>query len=307
MRKHRTTMTHCTLAVIVIALGAWAHVFAEGDATVAALPPPESEAFQPDLAWSPDGRWIAFSEHTSEGESRSDRWAIHIIGADGAGRRLLMDNAQFVSWSPDGKKLAFGALRDGDWNIYTANTDGTGLTRLTDSKGKNQHPAWSPKGDRIAFSSDRDGSRAIYVMAPDGSQMVRLTNTPAKDYNPSWSPDGSRLVFFREKGDHKDQIYVLTADGAKESPVTQDDANHIFPSFLPDGRIAFTSHKEGAPKSLVCVAPDGSSPQTISGVTGFFARWSPDGRRIAFVSGAWPRTAIYLTNADGTNVRKLVN
>lgn len=281
--------------------------WAPAQAPSTSLPSPLREVYQQDLAWSPNGQWIAFSEFAGGSEYKPERWAIHIIGADGEGRRLLSENAFYVSWSPDGKKLAFSSERDGNWEIYVLNADGTGLQRLTRHAAKDHLPAWSPKADKIAFSSDRDGNQEIYVMASDGSQVTRLTNNPAKDCNPAWSPDGSRLVFFREKRDGVDQIHVIAADGSKEWAITEDDANNVFPSFLPNGRIAFTAKRKGGKETLVTVAADGAGRRQVGGFECSFARWSPDGKRIAFISGEWPKSAIYLMKADGTAIRKIVN
>lgn len=273
----------------------------------AELPPPGEEVFQQDVAWSPDGRWIAYSEYAGGETYDAAKWAIHVIGADGSGGRRVVENAQFVSWSPDGERLAFGSGRGGNWNIYLVGIDGSGLERLTDDEAKDVHPAWSPRGDRIAFVSDRDGNREIYLMASDGSGVTRLTDDPASEQNPSWSPDGTRIVFFRETGDGMDQIRVVAADGSTESAITRDRHLNTFPSFLPGGDIAFTSKPKDGEVALVRVAPDGTDRRRVGSVETFFARWSPDGERVAFISGRWPKSAIYLMNADGTGVRKLVN
>jgi Tol biopolymer transport system component len=67
--------------------------------------------------------------------------------------------------------------RDGDWEIYVVNLDGTGLRRLTHNSANDGLPTWSPDSTgpaRIAFVSDRDGSWAVWVMDADGSNQRRL-------------------------------------------------------------------------------------------------------------------------------------
>ncbi len=279
-----------------------------GPAQDASLAAPERELFQQDLAWSPDGQWLAFSEYSGGADYQPSKWAIELIRLDGSQRRRLTDNALYVTWSPDGGRLAFGAEQEGNWDVYIRNLDGSGPQRLTRHESEDGQPAWSPLGDRIAFTSERDGNREIYSVAADGSELERLTNDPAEDYNPSWSPDGKTLVFYREKGDGRDQIVAIAADGSGEWSVTRDERHNIFPSFLPDGRIGFVSSLQGGTEELVVSEPDGSGRQRIGDVSCFFARWSPDGGSIAFISGAgWPRSAIYLMRADGTGIRKIVN
>ena len=68
------------------------------------------------------------------------------------------------SWSPDGQRIAFDSNRDGDWELYVMNADGSEVRKLTQNDGSDYYPAWSPDGQRIAFQSDRDGDFEIYVL-----------------------------------------------------------------------------------------------------------------------------------------------
>jgi len=86
--------------------------------------------------------------------------------------------------------IAFASDRDGNYEIYVMNPDGSGQKRLTNNSAADFAPSWSPDGKRIAFTSDRDGNGEIYLMNADGTGVRRLTNSPANDGGPSWSPDG---------------------------------------------------------------------------------------------------------------------
>ena len=116
----------------------------------------------------------------------------------------------------------------------------------------------------------------------------------------AWSPDGHWL------GDGKDQIYVVDVESGAELAITADAANNIFPSFLPNGEIAFASKEGEGASILASVEADGSRRRRIGTWETFFARWSPDGESIAFISGEWPRSAIYIERR-GRPVQKLVN
>jgi TolB protein len=85
--------------------------------------------------------------------------------------------------SPDGNRIAFMSLRDGNWEIYVVNTDGSNLQRLTDDPGQDGLPTWSPDGRAIAFVSSRGGSWAIWAMTPEGSDPQEL-------FPMEGSPDG---------------------------------------------------------------------------------------------------------------------
>ena len=107
----------------------------------------------------------------------------------GAIRRLINHSAsdRSLSWSPDGRHIAFESNRDGNWEIYVMGSDGSNPRRLTNHAAADAYPSWSPDGQHIAFESNRDGNGEIYVMGSDGSNPRRLTNHAAADAYPSWS------------------------------------------------------------------------------------------------------------------------
>src|SRR2546422_4922277 len=85
-------------------------------------------------------------------------------------------------------KLAFLSSRDGNYEIYVMNADGSAQTNLTNNAADDYAPAWSPDGLKIAFVSVRDGNQEIYVINADGSAPTNLTNNAASDYLPRWRP-----------------------------------------------------------------------------------------------------------------------
>ena len=133
---------------------------------------------------------------------------------------------------PAGNRIAFVSDRDGNFEIYMMNADGSNQTRLTNNPAEDGMPAWSPDGSCLAFNSDRDGNFEIYVMDADGSNQTRLTNDPGWDTMPAWSPDGSCLAFNSDR-DGKSEIYVMDADGSNQRNLTNNPAWDGDPAWSP--------------------------------------------------------------------------
>ena len=188
------------------------------------------------------------------------------------------------AWSPDGTRIAFASYSDRSPEIYTFDSDGSDLERLTNNSDWDVDPAWSPDGTRIAFVSTRDGNWEIYVMDADGSGVERLTNHGAWD--PAWSPDGARIAFGSTRDGSLD-IYVMNADGSDVERLTNNSAADRWPTWSLDGaRIAFASGRDGNTEIYVMNA-DGSDAERLTNDGDDGARepaWSPDGTEIAFTS-----------------------
>ncbi len=115
----------------------------------------------------------------------------------------------WAAFSPDGQQIAFGSSRDGDFEIYAMQADGTQVRRLTNSPGADIRPAWSPDGRQIAFTSARDGNYEIYVVPADGSAAPRrATNHEERDDFARWHPDGRQLLTVSERRGQFD-LYLM--------------------------------------------------------------------------------------------------
>ena len=205
-------------------------------------------------------------------------------------------------------RIAFDSERDGNYDIYVMNADGSNVTRLTNHPERDWGPAWSPDGRRIAFYSERGGNWEIYVMNADGSNVTRLTNHRESDRSPAWSPDGRRIAFHSFRGGNG-EIYVMNADGSNVTRLTNHPQYDLHPAWSPDGRrIASMSARDGNPEIYVMNA-DGSNVTRLTNHPEMdeAPAWSPDGRRITFTSFRDENYEIYVINADGSNVTRLTN
>jgi len=160
-------------------------------------------------------------------------------------------------------KIAFNSDRDGNWEIYVMNPDGSGQTRLTNNNYNDKWPSWSPDGTKIAFSRDLNGNWEIYAMNADGSGETRLTNNNYAEELATWSPDGTKIVFSSNR-DGNYEIYVMNADGSGQTRLTNNNYDDAHNSWSPDGtKIAFLSDRDGNYEIYVMNA-DGSGQTRLT-------------------------------------------
>jgi tricorn protease-like protein len=201
-------------------------------------------------------------------------------------------------------RIVFASNRDGNSEIYTVNTDGSDLTRLTDNPAFDGEPTWSPDGERILFSSDRDGNYEIYSMQADGSDVTRLTDEPANDFAPAWSPNGELIAFMTERNGSAD-IYLMRADGSEPTPFIASQSHDVSPTWShATQEIAFASNQAGG-SDLYISDSKGEVRRVTEGINVFSPNWAPNGRFIAFTGEVDQNVDIYIVSPDGTNLQQV--
>ena len=207
-------------------------------------------------AWSPDGKMLAVDTGTD-----LKREIALIDLATGARTPVTtMDAfASFPSWSPDGTRLSFYAYAQGNLDIFTVNTDGSKLVKMTQtlaSENKSQctfacHAAtWSPDGARLAYA-DGDQMRVFTMRSDDGTDQVKVSHDDpsGRSHFPLYLSDG-RLAYVTEHinpGQSWTDIWAITPGSGQAPAALLQDVQVQGPfEFSPDGqRLLFSSPRNG--------------------------------------------------------------
>ena len=192
-------------------------------------------------------------------------------------------------WAPDGKRIAFASVRDGNKEIYVMNADGSNPRRLTNDPATDTLPRWSVD-NKILFTSNRGGESDIYVMDDDGRNVRRLTTIGAS--RGAWSPDGKKVAFVSRSREIINQAYwlqvcVVDADGSNLKMITRSPNSTFVPRWSADGAsIAFVVEYHGARANIFETSAAGENLKRLTAGPNFdgWPAYSPDGTKLAFES-----------------------
>jgi Tol biopolymer transport system component len=213
---------------------------------------------------------------------------------------------------------------------YVMDSDGTNVRPFTTGWGDFRSPLISLDRQKIlnqktTIEGDVN-SVEIFIRNVDGTEEKRLTNDSNNDSSPIWSPDNKYIYFTSQRNGHF-AVFRMSPDGSNQEQLTRSDIdNGLLTCGLPpwsptDGRIALVSFRDGN-SEIYAMNPDGSEQTRLTNgpATEFCPAWSPDGKRIAFVSLAgkagndWASSIngnfngdVYVMDADGSNVTRLTN
>jgi len=285
------------------------------------------------FAWSPDGERLAYVQGNMGGRDRGPDLSLFVVDVDGENERRLDGCGKpkwpscgdfygsQLAWDPHGSRLV--VPRNGA--LYVFDVDGGGYRRLSPDCGARKcydmHPAWSPDGRSIVFARQVAArSQALYSITPDGSNFTRLTHLPGQAGHATWSPNGRSIAFDFWDEEHS-RLYVMAADGS-HLKLLRSGTNATGPSvpaWSPDGtEIAYLVTPQAGTvfSAEIWVARANGSKRRRLYRSALWLEtwgrpvWSPGGRYIAFAVGLSEdreKSGIYIVNADGTGLRRLVD
>ena len=202
-----------------------------------------------------DGRMMAISHHAAEDSGASIIYTVPATG--GTPKRVTPKGPSYLhGWSPDGRWLVYTGIRGKELDVYKIPVTGGDEIRLTSAPGLDDGPEYTPDGKYIYFNSSRSGRMQIWRMRPDGSAQEQITNDGFNNWFPHISPDGKWIAYIAfppdiDKDDHP--FY-----------------KHVLLRLMPIG---------GGPARVIAYVYGGQGTINVPS-------WSPDGKRLAFVSNS---------------------
>ena len=249
-------------------------------------------------SWRPDGTQLAYESN------QAGNWDIWVTPAGGGRAVNLTEDYpgedRFPSWSPDGSQIAFYSDRDSAGYFVMPALGGTPRkVGPSPRKAYRRHgpPAWSPDGSRLAYAiatGPVDWHAETVLLGRGTSERFALPGPePLRGWHLSWSPDGRYFAYGTaiDEGSRESQVWILRLADGEAFPATEAGTRNLGPSFSLDSRSLYFVSDRGGSMDLWQLGlaaegrPTGSPRRLTTGVEMLYARFSPDGSRLAYAKG----------------------
>jgi len=217
----------------------------------------------------PDDRHLVF---ISDRGGRYGLWEFDLDAR--VPRQLWSESNRIIDFSLSPTNRLFYVPFWHDTFLFTVDVTTGDRRQLTLHTKDNYGARFSPDGRTIAYHSTREGNSEIFLHHLDGSPETRITDDPGWDMYPEWSPDGRQIVFNSNRLDGRYRIFITNSDG-------------------------------GGTRSLLDT-PISISSRPFPVNAGLVSRWSPDGRRIAYLETTEETTSLWTVRPDGEGAQEVI-
>jgi Tol biopolymer transport system component/DNA-binding winged helix-turn-helix (wHTH) protein len=213
--------------------------------------------------------------------------------------------------SPDEQSISYIMRTDRGSHIWRSDLKGGHAVQVTEDDANDRMPVWHPDGKRIIYSSTKNGTARLCMAYLDGRPEEVITHTEGEGYVWDISADGTELLYY----DRRDQsgLYKVDIGSDDEAQLGSGIDLNFWPQISPDGsQLAFQrTGSESAScnprKSTLMVSPEASPDEARVLVRGAFgARWSPDGKLLAFLRRNQSSDDLSVIGSEGDAERLLV-
>ena len=274
-------------------------------------------------SWAPDGREIVvstFGRDQPTVRATGNQFLAAVNVETGISRELINGEASFPAWSPSGKRIAYWFYTGtfGRRDIATIPANGGEPVIIAEGFAvSNWNPVWSPDGKFLYFVSSKGGSMNFWRVRIDESSGTVLSEpepvvTPSKySRHLNFSRDGRRMIYVQtnNQSNIKGAEFDSEAEKITGEPfwITQGDREITRAELSPDGSRFVMRLIRRTQDDIVTVSRDGRDWSDVTNDAPFdrYVRWSPDGRQLAFMSDRNAGGEIWISNADGTNLRQI--
>ncbi len=294
------------------------------------------------LAWSADGKWIAFNDIQPRDTLEKQHWnqSIYIVSSKGGKPKRIVENYSDVrtvnyriSLSPDGKNLAYTSIENNEQHIYTTPVTRGSPKQLVDIQAR--EPVFSPDGKLIAYVEDKNLGRSggdLWII-PAAGGVPKLVAKAGMASSPVWSPDGKMIAFLDYNNNKQMNLVQLQKNGEAAAKVTSIGAPagietlSLLAGWTPDNKIGMLVSTKRKFALFTLPSKGGQAAMVLnddSWVTQ--PRWSRDGGQIYYttapgmgreqglrlrlasvsVNGGSGKQLPLSTNQDGDTIRTIV-